>query len=162
MTTGTVASRLPASWPRALDPDALRVIDLPTPYLVTDLDTVADRYATLGAALPGVATFYAMKSNPAPEVLRVLAGLGSGFEVASIGELRMLQAFGIDPADVLFSNPVKAPGHIAAARGAGLWRFSFDSPNELAKIAEQAPMPTAAEVTAIVVKPGARRIIRRA
>jgi len=139
MTTGTVASKLPAGWPHALDPDALRVIDMPTPYLVTDLDTVADRYAAFGAALPGVATFYAMKSNPAPEVLRVLAGQGSGFEVASIGELRMLQAFGVDPADVLFSNPVKAPGHIAAARGAGLWRFSFDSPNELVKIAERAP-----------------------
>ncbi|GIE93202.1 type III PLP-dependent enzyme [Paractinoplanes rishiriensis] len=140
MTTGTIASEFaPPAAPAPLTPDALRVVDLPTPYLVTDLDTVAERYAGFTAALPGVATFYAMKCNPAPEILRTLADQGAGFEVASIGELRMLQALGVDPATVLYSNPVKPPGQIAAAAGMGLWRFSFDSPNELAKIAEKAP-----------------------
>jgi ornithine decarboxylase len=86
-----------------------------------------------------VRTFYAMKANPAPEILRTLAGRGASFEVASLGELRTLQALGADPAGVLYSNPVKPPAHIAAAHAAGLWRFGFDSPNELAKIAEQAP-----------------------
>jgi ornithine decarboxylase len=80
-----------------------------------------------------------MKANPAPEILRTLAGRGASFEVASLGELRTLQALGADPAGVLYSNPVKPPAHIAAAHAAGLWRFGFDSPNELAKIAEQAP-----------------------
>ena len=140
MTTGVVASEvLPAGWPAALNPDALRVIDLSTPYLVTDLGTVTDRLGQFTAALRGVTTFYAMKCNPAPEVIRVLAAGGANFEVASIGELRLLRALGVDPAEVLFSNPVKAPGHIAAAHREGVWRFSFDSPNELAKIAEQAP-----------------------
>jgi len=37
------ASRVPAQWPAALSPDCLEVIDVPTPYLVADLDTVADR-----------------------------------------------------------------------------------------------------------------------
>jgi ornithine decarboxylase len=139
MTTGTIASQIPVQRPAALSPESLRVIDMPTPYLVTDLDAVADRYATFTAALPGVATFYAMKCNPSPEILQTLAGRGASFEIASIGELRMLQALGVDPANVLYSNPVKPPGQIAAAAGAGLWRFSFDSPNELAKIAEKAP-----------------------
>jgi ornithine decarboxylase len=40
---------------------------------------------------------------------------------------------------VLFSNPVKAPAHIAAAHADGLWRFSFDSEGELYKLAEHAP-----------------------
>ena len=40
---------------------------------------------------------------------------------------------------MLYSNPIKPPAHIAAAHAAGLWRFSFDSPNELHKIAEHAP-----------------------
>lgn len=138
MTTGT-ATAVSAAWPATLSPDALRVIDMPTPYLVTDLDAVAERYAGFTAALPGVATYYAMKCNPAPEILRTLAGLGAGFEIASLGELRMLQAVGVDPAEVLHSNPVKPPEHIAEAYAAGLWRFSFDSPGELAKIAERAP-----------------------
>jgi ornithine decarboxylase len=123
----------------ALSPDALRLIDVPTPYLVTDLDTVAARYAAFTAALPGVSTFYAMKCNPSPEILRTLAAEGAGFEVASIAELRMLQAHGVDPATVLHSNPVKPAGQIAAAAKAGLWRFAFDSPGELAKISEAAP-----------------------
>jgi ornithine decarboxylase len=123
----------------ALSPDALRLIDVPTPYLVTDLDTVAARYAAFTAALPGVSTFYAMKCNPSPEILRTLAAEGAGFEVASIAELRMLQAHGVDPATVLHSNPVKPAGQIAAAAQAGLWRFAFDSPGELAKISEAAP-----------------------
>jgi ornithine decarboxylase len=135
MTTPLV----PAQWPAALSPDCLEVIDMPTPYLVTDLDTVARRHAAFGRALPGVQAFYAMKCNPAPEVLTTLAGHGASFEVASLGELRVLQRLGVDPAEVLYSNPVKPPAHVAEAHRAGLWRFSFDSPNELAKIAEHAP-----------------------
>jgi ornithine decarboxylase len=117
----------------------LGVVDMPTPYLVTDLDAIARRHAAFEAALPGVRTHYAMKCNPSPEILRTLADRDAGFEIASLGELRMLQTIGVDPADVLYSNPVKPPAHIAEAHQAGLWRFSFDSPNELAKIAEEAP-----------------------
>ena len=138
-TPGGTAPAVPAHWPAVLSPDCLEVIDVPTPYLVTDLDTVAQRHAAFSAALPGVRAFYAMKCNPAPEILGTLAARGAGFEIASIGELRMLQRLGVDPAEVLYSNPVKPPAHIAAAHAAGLWRFSFDSPNELAKIAENAP-----------------------
>ncbi|MBM2621949.1 type III PLP-dependent enzyme [Actinoplanes sp. LDG1-06] len=127
------------SWPATLSPAALEAIGTPTPYLVTDLGTVADRHAAFRAAMPDVRVHYAMKCNPAPEILRTLHAEGAGFEIASLGELRMLEAVGVDPADVLYSNPVKPPAHIAAAHAAGLWRFSFDSPNELVKIAEHAP-----------------------
>ena len=82
---------------------------MPTPFLVIDLNTVVDRYAAFAAALPGVATFYAMKCNPGTDILGTLAALGAGFEVASIGELRMLQEIGVDPAEVLYSNPMKPP-----------------------------------------------------
>jgi ornithine decarboxylase len=131
--------RLPGHWPAALTPDCLAVVDAPTPYLVTDLDTVARRLAAFTAALPGVQPFYAMKCNSSPEILRTIAARGGGFEIASLGELRTLQALGVDPAGVLYSNPVKPTRHIAEAHRAGLWRFSFDSPNELRKLAEHAP-----------------------
>jgi ornithine decarboxylase len=141
MTTALTGTRsaLPASWPAALSPDCLEVIDMPTPYLVTDLDTVVRRLRAFTAALPGVLPFYAMKCNPSPEILATLRDHGAGFEIASLGELRMLERLGVDPAGVLYSNPVKPPAHIAAAYAAGLWRFSFDSANELRKIAEHAP-----------------------
>jgi ornithine decarboxylase len=136
--TGTRAQP-PASWPASLAPELLEVIDVPTPYLVTDLDAIARRLHDFRAALPGVLPFYAMKCNPSAEILSTLRDQGAGFEIASLGELRMLQRLDIAPADVLFSNPVKPPAHIAAAHAAGLWRFSFDSPNELRKLAEHAP-----------------------
>jgi ornithine decarboxylase len=131
MSTGTVAS--------SLSPAMLRLIDMPTPYLVTDLDVVASRYDAFTAALPDVSVFYAMKCNPSPEILGTLRSRGAGFEIASIGELRTLQALGVDPADVLYSNPIKPPAHIEAAAAAGLWRFSVDSPGELANISQLAP-----------------------
>ena len=49
---GASVRAVPASWPAALSPDCLEVIDVPTPYLVTDLDTVARRHAAFSAALP--------------------------------------------------------------------------------------------------------------
>jgi ornithine decarboxylase len=137
--TGSVAPEIPAHWPTGLAPATLGLIDVPTPYLVTDLDVIGQRHAAFTAAMPSVITCYAMKCNPSPEILRTLAARGAGFEIASLGELRMLQTLGIDPAGVLYSNPVKPPSHIAEAYAAGLWRYSFDSPNELAKIAEHAP-----------------------
>jgi ornithine decarboxylase len=139
MTAVVTDLTVPAHWPHALAPHALDAVQTPTPYLITDLATVADRYHRFRAALPGVRPYYAMKCNPSPEILRTVADLGGGFEVASLGELKMLQYIGVDPADVLYSNPIKPPAHVAAAHAAGLWRFSFDSPGELNKLAEHAP-----------------------
>ena len=130
---------LPSSWPLALHPQRLAEVDACTPYLLCDLDTVAGNFAELRTALPSARVFYAMKCNSSPEVLQTLARLGSNFEVASIGELEALTGLGIDPSEVLFSNPIKPPAAIAAAHAAGLWRFSFDSEGELRKLAQHAP-----------------------
>jgi ornithine decarboxylase len=80
-----------------------------------------------------------MKSNSAAPILETVRGLGGSFEVASLAELRMAEAAGAAPADLLYSNPVKPPAHIAAAAAAGLYRFAFDSEAELRKLAEHAP-----------------------
>ncbi|WNV75580.1 type III PLP-dependent enzyme [Geodermatophilus sp. DSM 44513] len=133
------AVELPAGWPEGLSPEVLGAIDLPTPFLACDLDMVADRFTRFRAALPRVRPHYAVKCNPAPEVLRTVAAQGAGFEVASLGELRMLQGIGVAPADVLYSNTVKPAAHVAAAAEAGLWRFAADSAGELGKIARVAP-----------------------
>jgi len=104
-----------------------------------DLDAVADAYQEITSALTGVAVHYAVKCNPYPPLLARLAALGSGFEIASAPELDRLVAVGVDPRRVLFSNPVKMPRHIAAAHAAGVYQYSFDSAEELAKLAQAAP-----------------------
>jgi ornithine decarboxylase len=130
---------LPPQWPAALDPAGLAALDYATPYLLCDLATVRERYERLAASLPGLSTYYALKCNPSPEIVRTLADLGSSFEVASLGELNILRELDIDPAQVLYSNTVKPPSHVAAAHEAGVWRFAFDSEGELHKLAEYAP-----------------------
>ena len=54
------------------------------PCLVVDLDVVRDNYLSFAKALPDTRVFYAVKANPAPEILKLLAELGSCFDVASV------------------------------------------------------------------------------
>lgn len=107
--------------------------------LIMDLDRVDEAYRTLTGALPGIEVHYAVKCNPCPPVLTRLRALGSGFEVASATELDELRAIGVDPAEVLYSNPVKPVEHIARAYAVGVRRFAFDSDSELDKLAAAAP-----------------------
>ncbi len=114
-------------------------LDYPTPFLIGDLAMFRDRFRSFREALPGVHPFFAVKCNSTPEVLKAAQQTSAGFEVASLGELRLLQDIGVDPAEVLYSNTVKPSSHIAEAAAAGLWRFAFDSESELHKIARHAP-----------------------
>jgi ornithine decarboxylase len=130
---------LPVHWPVALSPERLARISVETPFLACDLGTVVDRYGSLQEALPGVEIHYAVKCNPSPEIIDSLLEQGAGFEVASLGELQLLLAQGVRGEDVLFSNTIKPGRHIVEAAAAGVWRFAFDSENELHKIATHAP-----------------------
>lgn len=130
---------VPSHWPASLHPSVLSDLDLPTPFLATDLRILSRRLRRFTTALPRVQPFYAVKCNSAPEVLETAAQHGTSFEVASLGELQMLMELGVDPAGALYSNTVKPASHIAGAAEAGLWRFAADSADELRKIARCAP-----------------------
>ena len=67
------------------------------PCLVVDLDVVKDNYNAFAKALPDTRVFYAVKANPAPEVLALLAKLGSCFDTASVAETEMVLAAGATP-----------------------------------------------------------------
>src|SRR5687767_6245511 len=104
-----------------------------------DLDVVAAAYRRMTWALPGVALHYAMRCNGFRPVLLRLRDLGCAFEIASANELDDLVAIGVDPVEVLFSNPVKAPAQIAHTYAAGVRQYAFDSTCELDKLAALAP-----------------------
>ena len=66
------------------------VMALPsTPFLEVETSVVTDRLGELAAALPGIAIHYAVKANPAPEIVAMLARKGSNFDVASPAEIRL-------------------------------------------------------------------------
>ena len=110
-----------------------------TPCLVMDLDVVADNYRRLHAAVPRAGIYYAVKANPAPEILKVLAKLGSSFDTASVAEIDMALATGVSADRLSYGNTIKKKSDIAAAYARGVRLYAFDSEAELGKIAEAAP-----------------------
>ncbi len=113
-----------------------------TPRLHVDTGVVEDAYLALAAALPGVRLHYAVKANPAAEVLTRLGRLGCAWDVASPGEIRQVLAAGGEPADMSYGNTVKKTDDIALAHAVGVRTFTLDAPGELTKLVEHAPGAT--------------------
>ncbi|MDH3234210.1 MAG: type III PLP-dependent enzyme, partial [Alphaproteobacteria bacterium] len=111
----------------------------PTPCLVLDLDVVAENYKRLAEAFPLAEIYYAVKANPAPDVLRCLRDLGSRFDAASVYEVDDCLDLGIAPGLLSFGSTVKKERDIGHAHSVGVRAFAFDSSNELHKLARAAP-----------------------
>ncbi|KAF9231371.1 pyridoxal-dependent decarboxylase [Melanogaster broomeanus] len=116
-------------------------------FFVADLSEVYRQHQRWQKWLPEIEPHYAIKCNPDPYVLRLLASLGAGFDCASNGEIsQVLSIGGIDPSRIIFANPCKATSFIRSAAKAGVDKMTFDNADELYKIAR--------------VHPGAKLIVR--
>ncbi|MDP9056958.1 MAG: pyridoxal-dependent decarboxylase, exosortase A system-associated [Pseudomonadota bacterium] len=106
--------------------DGIPVTDLveragDTPLFVYSAQRVGAQVARLRAAMPQrLALHYAMKANPYPPLLRLMAGLVDGFDIASDGELAIAQSAGIDPARISFAGPGKRNRELDTAIAAGV------------------------------------------
>ena len=109
------------------------------PCLVVDLEVIADNYRAFTRAMPDTRIFYAVKANPAPEVLKLLADMGSCFDTASVPEIEMALAAGATPDRISFGNTIKKERDIARAHQLGVKLFAVDSDEEVEKIARSAP-----------------------
>jgi ornithine decarboxylase len=109
------------------------------PCLVVDLDVVRDNYAAFAKALPDTRVFYAVKANPQPEVLDLLARLGSCFDTASVVEIEQVLATGCTPDRLSYGNTIKKERDIARAYALGIRLFAVDCEAEVEKIARAAP-----------------------
>jgi diaminopimelate decarboxylase len=103
-----------------------------TPLFVYDFAMVAARIARLRAALPaGVDVHYAIKANPFAPLVRAIAPLVDGLDVASSGELR--QALGVKPAAAIsFAGPGKRDAELEDAILAGA-TLNVESEGEAAR-----------------------------
>ncbi len=109
------------------------------PCLVLDLEVVRDNYMAFAKALPDTRVFYAVKANPDPQVLALLASLGSSFDTASVVEIEQALAAGATPDRVSFGNTIKKERDIARAYALGVRLFAVDCEAEVEKIARAAP-----------------------
>jgi ornithine decarboxylase len=104
-----------------------------TPFMVLDLSEVDYQYKSLQAALPGVKIFYALKSLSHPALLKRLKNLGSYFDLATIGEIDLVESLGIKGNQCLHSHPIKKDKEIKRALEFGCNRMVVDNIEEMKK-----------------------------
>ena len=109
------------------------------PCLVIDLEVVRDNYQAFAKALPDTRVFYAVKANPDPQILKLLAELGSSFDAASVAEIEMVLAAGAAADRISFGNTIKKERDVARAFAFGVRLFAVDCEAEVEKIARAAP-----------------------
>jgi ornithine decarboxylase len=119
-----------------------------TPLVVVNHDAIRENYATFRRHLPRVQGYYAVKANPAPEIVRTLYKAGASFDVASLPEFMLVyelirhrparerQDFVWDK--IVYANPVKAKETLES-----LDKYkplvTFDNSTEVGKVSEFAP-----------------------
>jgi ornithine decarboxylase len=119
-----------------------------TPLVVVNHDAIRENYATFRRHLPRVQGYYAVKANPAPEIVRTLFKAGASFDVASFPEFQLVydlirhrparerQDFVWDK--IVYANPVKAKETLES-----LDKYkplvTFDNRAEIGKVREFAP-----------------------
>src|SRR5665213_1417390 len=107
-----------------------------TPLYIYSQHTLEDHFQKLDAALAPLDHLicFAMKANSNLSVMRVLANLGSGFDVVSAGELQRVIAAGGDPGKCVFAGVGKTEAEIEFALRQGVYSFNAESEAELERI----------------------------
>jgi len=109
------------------------------PFYIVDLGVLARQYEQWVTLLPRVKPFYAVKCNPEPALIKVLAALGAGFDCASQAEIMQVLSYGVEPEKIIMANPCKPPSHIVSAKNLGVAKMTFDNADELHKIKKTHP-----------------------
>ncbi len=111
----------------------------PTPFLALDLNVVKARYNELGEGFPDADVFYAVKANPADEVIQLLADLGSSFDIASPQELDKVLKCGVSPDRMSYGNTIKKASAVRYFYEKGVRLYATDAEADLRNIAANAP-----------------------
>ena len=109
------------------------------PCLVIDMEVVEKSFSRIQKAYLGSDIFYAVKANPAKEILESLNRMGSKFDVSSRKEIELCLSLGIEPSKLSYGNTLKKSDDIAWAYKNGVSLYVFDAVEELYKISDNAP-----------------------
>ncbi len=103
-----------------------------TPFYAYDRAALRARVGQLRVALPeGIQLHYAMKANPMPAVVGLMAQLVDGIDVASAGELKVALDAGADPHEISFAGPGKRDAELRQAVASRVL-VNLESPREIA------------------------------
>jgi ornithine decarboxylase len=104
-----------------------------SPLLVLDVQRVREQYYALQQALPGVQLHYALKSFPHPAIVSLLDHMGAFFDLASSGEIELVEGLHISGGRTIHSHPIKRDKDIRDALRFGCNTFVVDNTEELLK-----------------------------
>ncbi|WP_426217715.1 type III PLP-dependent enzyme [Pseudomonas sp. DWRC2-2] len=110
-----------------------------TPFLMIDKQTIGNAYDQLTACFPFAKIHYAVKANPATEVIELLRDKGSNFDIASIYELDKVINVGVDPERISYGNTIKKARDVRYFYEKGVRLYATDSEADLRNIAKAAP-----------------------
>ncbi len=110
-----------------------------TPFVVIDTETISKAYDDLRAGFEFAKVYYAVKANPAVEIIDLLRDKGSSFDIASIYELDKVMSRGVGPERISYGNTIKKSRDIRYFFEKGVRMFATDSEADLRNIAKAAP-----------------------
>lgn len=110
-----------------------------TPFLALDLNNIEEKYDELVRGFDYARIFYAVKANPADEVIKLLANRGACFDIASTYELDKVLQFNVSPDRMSYGNTIKKARDIAYFYEKGINLYATDSEPDLRNIAKHAP-----------------------
>jgi ornithine decarboxylase len=113
--------------------------DKETPFLLMNMNKVQKTFENLVKNFPNAKIHYAVKANPAVEVLEKLHKLGSSFDVASVYELRRLLSLGVPANKISYGNTIKKYKDIIEHYQAGVRLYSSDSEADIRNLSKSAP-----------------------
>ncbi len=113
--------------------------NLETPNVVVNLHQIKQNYLNLRNSFPYANIYYAVKANPGVPVIKLLAELGSNFDIASRYELDKVLALGVEGDRLSYGNTIKKSRDIKYFYENGVRMFATDSKDDLKNIAEFAP-----------------------
>ncbi len=109
------------------------VLEFGSPLLIIDCARVRSQYRKLRRALPGVDLHYALKPLPHAAVVRTIVEQGGWLDLATTGEVQLVQSLGVDPGRCIHTHPIKRDRDIRNALQAGVRTFVADNADEVRK-----------------------------
>ncbi|MDH5179251.1 MAG: type III PLP-dependent enzyme [Gammaproteobacteria bacterium] len=110
-----------------------------TPFVVIDRNIIKQHYDNLESRFPYAQIYYAVKANPAVEILTLLRDRGARFDIASVYELDKVLGLGVTADRCSYGNTIKKRKDIRYFYEKGVRLFASDAEPDLRNIAELAP-----------------------
>ncbi|KAI8334406.1 pyridoxal-dependent decarboxylase [Chlamydoabsidia padenii] len=109
-------------------------LDQEDAFFIGDLGEVYRQHLRWMRLLPRIEPHFAVKCNPDPMVVKLLASLNTGFDCASKAEIQQVLALGVDPSRIIYANPCKQASYLRYVAQQNVAKMTFDNAEELYKI----------------------------